>query len=66
MQPRTYYVPKTADGEDIPAQRARHGTPSYGYASLKRALRYTPVGGYVEIRYQTASDDWDGGVAAVK
>ena len=63
---RTYYTAKTADGQDIPAQAKKLGTPAYGYATIKQALRYTPTGGYVEERHQTASDDWAGLIVARK
>ena len=63
---KTYYTAKTADGQDIPAQAKKLGTPSYGYTTIKQALRNTPTGGYVEERHRTQSSDWAGLIVARK
>ena len=54
----TYYVVKQADGQDIPSQKRKLGTPRYGYATLALAKRYTPPGGYVEMRHTSGWQDW--------
>lgn len=63
---KTYYTAKTAEGQDIPAQAKKLGTPAYGYATIAQALRYTPAGGYVEERHQTQSGDWAGRIVICK
>ena len=63
---KTYYVPKCSDGSDTRAQRRKHGTPSYGFDSLRRALVYTPAGGYVEERHCDNTSDWGGRIVAHK
>lgn len=62
----TYYVPKTADGADTPTQARRYGTPEYGYATLSTAMRYAPVGGYVETRHTDGINDWAGNTVHYK
>lgn len=63
---KTYYTAKTAEGANTPAQAKKLGTPAYGYATLRQALRYTPPGGYVEARYCDANGDWAGEIVACK
>ena len=63
---QTYYVPKQPDGSDTPAQRRKHGTPAYGFKSIRRALVYTPSGGYVEERHCDNTYDWCGQIVAHK
>ena len=60
----TYYVTRTAEGLDTPAQRRKVGTEDYGYRTLKIALRYTPPGGYVEERHTDGRSDWGGRIVA--
>ena len=61
-----YYVPKTAQGADTPAQCRKLGTPAYGFKTIARALAYTPHGGYVEERHNDGRDDWGGRVVATR
>lgn len=63
---KTYYVPKQADGRDTPMQQRKLGTSAYGFASMCRALAYTPSGGYVEERYCDGTSDWGGRIVAHK
>lgn len=60
MTTRTYYVAKTAEGADIPAQARKLGTAKYGYRTIVQALRNTPPNGYVQERHCDGSDDWAG------
>ena len=53
-----YYVPMEASGAPTKAQRRKLGTPAYGFKSLRRALAYTPAGGYVEERPCERGQDW--------
>lgn len=57
---KTYFVPKMADGSDIPPMQRKLGTPAYGYASIatarKMGSRYGAA--YVQTRYFDGSDDW--------
>ena len=62
----TYYVVRTAEGADTPAQTRKLGTSGYGYKTIKMALRYTPHGGYVEERHTEGGADWGGRIVAEK
>ena len=62
----TYYVARTAEGRDTPAQGRKVGTAGYGYRTAKIALRYTPTGGYVEERHTDGRSDWGGRIVAEK
>ena len=62
----TYYVPMEASGLPTKAQRKKLGTPAYGFKSIRRALAYTPAGGYVEERHCDRGQDWGGRIVAHK
>lgn len=62
----TYYVARTVEGLDTPAQRRKVGSASYGYRTVGVALRYTPPGGYVEERHTDGIADWSGSIVAEK
>lgn len=63
---KTYFVPRNADGSDIPSQARRLGTDRYGFANAETAYRHTPAGGYVEKRYVDGMDDWADGIVRRK
>lgn len=63
---KTYFVPRNADGTDIPSQVRRLGTDRYGFASIEAAYRRTPAGGYVEKRYNDGVYDWSDGIVMRK
>ena len=62
----TYYVPMEASGRPTKAQRRKLGTLAYGFKSLRRALAYTPAGGYVEERHCEMGQDWGSRIVAHK
>ena len=62
----TYYVARTVEGLDTPAQARKVGGGGYGYRTVGIALRYTPPGGYVEERHTDGIADWSGRIVAEK
>lgn len=63
---KTYFIPRNADGTDIPSQARKLGTERYGFTSADAAYRHAPDGGYVEKRYVDGCYDWSDGIVMWK
>ena len=63
---KTYFVPRSADGADIPSQVGKLGTERDGFADAEVAYRHAPAGGYVEKRYVDGCEDWSDGIVMWK
>ena len=61
---KVYYVPLTPEGLPTKAQANKLGTPRFGFATIARALAYTPPGGSVQERFMSNGVDWSGGLVA--